>query len=89
MNAHVACLLFFAVMDFPGFVAEFREQVKLNGKAAVVGIQAGDLVNSINGIQTEKLPLTEALRLLYGDADRLVLQLTRYINYKSPSCKLA
>jgi hypothetical protein len=53
-------------------------KVKLNGKAAQHGIQPGDLVNSINGLRTDRLTLVEALKLLYEvDSDSIVLQLTK------------
>jgi len=53
--------------------------VKAGSKAEVLGVRPGDVVHSINGQSTNKLTLSDALSIIYGANDRLLLQLSTYV----------
>jgi len=55
-------------------------QVKSGSKAEALGVRPGDVVHSINGQSTDRLTLSDALSLVYGDNDRLLLQLSAYVH---------
>jgi len=56
-------------------------QVKAGSKAELLGVRPGDVVHSINGQSTNRLTLSDAHGLIYGDNRQLLLQLSTYVLY--------